>query len=59
MACGEYGKGKMSSPRQIFAVIQNYFRNKNKFKEKKIKVLITAGPTREYIDSVRFISNEF
>ena len=58
MACGEYGKGKMSSPRQIFAVIQNYFRDKNKFKEKKIKVLITAGPTREYIDSVRFISNE-
>ena len=58
MACGEYGKGKMSSPRQIFAAIRNYFRDKNKFKEKKIKVLITAGPTREYIDSIRFISNE-
>tara|TARA_A100001011_G_scaffold398674_1_gene503936 strand:+ start:2331 stop:3554 length:1224 start_codon:yes stop_codon:yes gene_type:complete len=58
MACGEYGKGKMSSPRQIFSEIQHYFKDKNKFKEKKIKVLITAGPTREYIDPIRFISNE-
>ena len=46
MACGEYGKmGKMSSPRQIFAAIKNYFRDKNKLCEKKT-VLITAGPTR-------------
>ena len=29
MACGEYGDGKMSSPRQIFSFIENYFKNKD------------------------------
>ena len=30
MACGEYGEGKMSSPRQIFSYLQDYFNNKEK-----------------------------
>jgi len=58
MACGEYGEGKMSSPRQIFSYIKDYFKNKNLVKEKKISALVTTGPTREYIDPVRYISNE-
>jgi phosphopantothenoylcysteine decarboxylase / phosphopantothenate---cysteine ligase len=58
MACGEFGKGKMSSPRQIFTEIKNFFHNKNYVKNKKIKALVTTGPTREYIDPVRYISNE-
>ena len=58
MACGEYGEGKMSSPRQIFSFLDNYFNKKNIIKKRKLKALVTAGPTREYIDPVRYISNE-
>ncbi len=58
MACGEYGDGKMSSPRQIFSFIENYFKNKDLVIKKKLNALVTTGPTREYIDPVRFISNE-
>jgi len=58
MACGEYGEGKMSSARQIFSYLKNYFNNKDLVKEKKITALVTTGPTREYIDPVRYISNE-
>ena len=58
MACGEFGEGKMSSPRQIFMYLKSYFNKKNFVKKKKLKALVTAGPTREYIDPVRYISNE-
>jgi phosphopantothenoylcysteine decarboxylase/phosphopantothenate--cysteine ligase len=58
MACGEYGEGKMSSPRQIFSYLKEYFENKDLVKAKKISALVTTGPTREYIDPVRYISNE-
>ena len=55
MACGEYGKGKMTEPVEIIKQIEKYFSNLNK--NKKFKALVTAGPTREYIDPVRFITN--
>ncbi len=58
MACGEFGEGKMSSPRQIYSYLKNYFNKKNIVKNKKLKALITTGPTREYLDPVRYISNE-
>ena len=58
MACGEFGEGKMSSPRQIFAYLKNYFNKKNIVKNRNFKALVTAGPTREYLDPVRYISNE-
>ncbi len=58
MACGEYGEGKMSSPRQIFSFLKNYFFEKNLVKNKNLKALVTTGPTREYLDPVRYISNE-
>ena len=55
MACGEFGKGKMSEPNEILKQIEVYFENiKN---NNKLKALVTAGPTREFIDPVRFISN--
>ena len=53
LACGEYGEGRMASINEIDFTIKNHF-NKNK----KLKALVTAGPTREYIDPVRYISNE-
>ena len=58
MACGEYGEGKMSSPRQIYSYLKNYFFQKNLVKNKNYKALVTTGPTREYLDPVRYISNE-
>ena len=58
MACGEYGKGKMSSPRQILSFLVRFFKKKDLLKSKKIKAIVTTGPTKEYIDPVRFISNE-
>ena len=57
MACGEYGEGKMSSPEQIYEFIKNYFSNRDIVKNKNLKALVTAGPTKEYIDPVRFITN--
>jgi phosphopantothenoylcysteine decarboxylase / phosphopantothenate---cysteine ligase len=56
MACGEYGQGKMSDPLIIFNTINTFL--SNQVKNKKIKALVTAGPTNEYIDPVRFITNK-
>jgi phosphopantothenoylcysteine decarboxylase/phosphopantothenate--cysteine ligase len=58
MACGEFGEGKMSSPRQIYSFLKNYFKQKNLVKNKNLQALVTTGPTREYLDPVRYISNE-
>ena len=56
MACGEYGEGKMTEPLEIVNRINDYISNINK--NKKLKALVTAGPTNEYIDPVRFITNK-
>ncbi len=56
MACGEYGEGKMTEPNEIINTLKNYFSNLDK--NKKLKALVTAGPTNEYIDPVRFITNK-
>ena len=56
MACGEFGEGKMTEPKDIFQTIEAYFDGLNK--NQKLKALVTAGPTNEYIDPVRFITNK-
>ena len=56
MACGEYGEGKMTEPNEIKNTLKNYFSNIEK--NRKFKALVTAGPTNEYIDPVRFITNK-
>ncbi len=56
MACGEYGGGKMSDPSVIIAEINDYFLKQKS--SKRFKALVTAGPTNEYIDPVRFITNK-
>ncbi len=56
MACGEFGEGKMTEPTDIIKCVENYFTNLRK--GKKFKALVTAGPTHEYIDPVRFITNK-
>lgn len=55
LACGDYGKGKLADPDTIVEMIEMLL-----FKDKDLigkKILVTAGPTREDIDPVRFITN--
>ena len=56
MACGEYGEGKMLEPKEIVNELESYFESLNI--NKKFKAIVTAGPTNEYIDPVRFITNK-
>ena len=56
MACGEYGEGKMTEPTEIVNFLDKYFYNINN--NRCFKALVTAGPTRENLDPVRYISNE-
>lgn len=56
MACGEFGPGRMAEPNEILAAIIEMLTPKAQPLAGK-KVVITAGPTREPIDPVRFISN--
>jgi len=55
LASGLSGKGRMQEPEQLLAALEQHFRSASKFSQKKI--LITAGPTHEAIDPVRFIGN--
>lgn len=56
MACGEFGPGRMAEPAEIVSSIVHLLQPKDKPLAGR-KVLITAGPTREPIDPVRYISN--
>ena len=56
MACGEYGEGKMSEPSEIIDQLEIYLRNL--IASKKYRAIVTAGPTNEYIDPVRYITNK-
>lgn len=55
LASGLCGEGRMEEPQKIYEKIKLFFQTKQNFKGKK--VLITAGPTYEAIDPVRFIGN--
>ena len=56
MACGEFGPGRMAEPNEILTAIFDVLKPRAQPLAGK-KVVITAGPTREPIDPVRFISN--
>jgi len=56
MACGEFGPGRMAEPIEIAAAIEKALTPQAKPLAGR-KVMITAGPTREPIDPVRYISN--
>lgn len=55
LACGVVGDGRMAEPENIFKAIESYANQSQNFIGKKI--CITAGPTYEQIDAVRFIGN--
>jgi phosphopantothenoylcysteine decarboxylase / phosphopantothenate---cysteine ligase len=55
LASGLFGHGRMAEPESIVGWLQTFFTSKQELKGKK--VLVTAGPTYEAIDPVRFIGN--
>lgn len=57
MACGEYGPGRMAEPEAIFAAIRAALEGPAARPLAGRRVLVTAGPTVEPIDPVRFLSN--
>ena len=63
LACGSYGTGRMAEPGEIVTVLEDYFDRITTGEQAEkplnnIRVLVTAGPTRERIDAVRFLSND-
>ncbi len=58
MACGEYGEGRMAEPNEVVKFIKKYFDALDYKPLMNRTALVTAGPTKEMIDPVRFISNE-
>jgi len=57
LACGYVGKGRLEEPEKIVELIQRFFSKDERKELTGKKVIVTAGPTREKIDPVRFISN--
>lgn len=57
LACGYVGKGRLEEPEKIVGLLQEHFAKKIDLPLKGKKVVVTAGPTRERIDPVRYISN--
>jgi phosphopantothenoylcysteine decarboxylase / phosphopantothenate---cysteine ligase len=58
LASGLEGQGRMEEPEQICAYLASYFEKQSRGKSRKTqKWLITAGPTREPLDPVRYLSN--
>ena len=56
MACGEFGPGRMAEPDEIVAAVESYFTTDEHALD-GVKALVTAGPTQEPLDPVRFIAN--
>ena len=57
MACGEYGPGRMAEPEEILAAVERVLDSTGHRELLGRKVVITAGPTHEPIDPVRYIGN--
>ena len=55
LACGYVGKGRLEEPESIIRAVENHQTDDNLLSGKK--VLISAGPTREQIDPIRFFTN--
>ncbi|WP_391121111.1 bifunctional phosphopantothenoylcysteine decarboxylase/phosphopantothenate--cysteine ligase CoaBC [Psychrobacillus sp. L3] len=56
LACGYVGKGRLEEPENIVKLVEDHFSPKD-LPLKGQKVVVTAGPTRELIDPVRFLTN--
>ncbi|SDY74405.1 phosphopantothenoylcysteine decarboxylase / phosphopantothenate--cysteine ligase [Evansella caseinilytica] len=57
LACGYTGKGRLAEPEELLATIQRHFMKSAHREWHGVKLMVTAGPTREKIDPVRFFTN--
>ena len=57
MACGEFGPGRMAEPLEIVVAIENALAAQSPGPLSGVRALVTAGPTQEPLDPVRFIAN--
>jgi phosphopantothenoylcysteine decarboxylase/phosphopantothenate--cysteine ligase len=60
LACGWIGKGRLAEPEELIEVVNAYFTETEKKQELPLagkKLLVTAGPTREELDPVRYFTN--
>nr|WP_279326603.1 bifunctional phosphopantothenoylcysteine decarboxylase/phosphopantothenate--cysteine ligase CoaBC [Bacillus kexueae] len=58
LACGYVGKGRLEEPEKIVTLVETFFnRQERKTRLSGLHVLITAGPTREKVDPIRFFTN--
>ncbi|TDL35090.1 bifunctional phosphopantothenoylcysteine decarboxylase/phosphopantothenate--cysteine ligase CoaBC [Jeotgalibacillus sp. S-D1] len=57
LACGYIGKGRLEEPEKIVNLVQDKLTKPSKQPLQNKKVLITAGPTREHVDPIRFFTN--
>jgi phosphopantothenoylcysteine decarboxylase / phosphopantothenate---cysteine ligase len=60
LACGWIGKGRLAEPEELINAVHMYFKEKSKDQIMPLsgkKVLVTAGPTREELDPVRYFTN--
>ena len=55
LASGLWGRGRMAEPEEIVSAVKDMIKRKDRFKDQK--VLLTSGPTYEYIDPVRYVSS--
>lgn len=58
LACGYVGRGRLEEPEKIVQLITSFFQKETALPLKGIKVLVTAGPTIEKLDPVRYFSNK-
>jgi len=63
LACGSYGTGRMAEPIDIVSILEDHFQQTTNSGHtgtplKGLTILVTAGPTRERIDAVRYLSND-
>lgn len=57
MACGEFGPGRMAEPAEIVAAIDQVLARRTAGPLNGVRALITAGPTHERLDPVRYLAN--
>ncbi len=57
MACGEFGPGRMAEPHNIADAIETFFINNSNSVLRDVPALVTAGPTHEPLDPVRYLAN--
>ncbi|MEM6851737.1 MAG: bifunctional phosphopantothenoylcysteine decarboxylase/phosphopantothenate--cysteine ligase CoaBC [Pseudomonadota bacterium] len=57
MACGEFGAGRMAEPLEIVVAVEEYFKGDGAKPLAGKRALVTAGPTHEPLDAVRYLAN--